>query len=196
MPWIVSNPIYVGLARHAVRQPAMPEPLSRIPARTGEAAAESGPNDTSTRRDGPLVDPRRANVYRRSRDQLVVRVVARHRGRQFAAVAIPVVGGLARSIACGSASRRRADARVGAAARAGRQHRAVGKRRSTPMPSRGSSTSRSRRSRPIGVTSSAQPPLDAGRLAAVRGRYVEHAAGHEAAADDLRGGFREVTLSA
>ena len=57
VPWIVSNPIYAGLAvRPAV--PSIPEPRSRIPARAGEAAAEFGAKNSSIVETGPMTDAR------------------------------------------------------------------------------------------------------------------------------------------
>src|SRR4029453_11609513 len=47
VPWIVSNPIYAGLAIRPVEDTPVAEPQSRIPARMSEAAVESGPQDTS-----------------------------------------------------------------------------------------------------------------------------------------------------
>ena len=48
VPWLVSNPIYAGLALQSETGRAVPEPASRILARTAEAAAEKGPRDSST----------------------------------------------------------------------------------------------------------------------------------------------------
>lgn len=96
VPWIVSNPIYAGLADQppsTTMQP--PEPVSRIPARTGEAAAEFGSNDTSTVVTGPLSEPR-ARTF--AGDPAITWSFALAPGTpagQFAAVAVPVTGGLA-----------------------------------------------------------------------------------------------------
>jgi hypothetical protein len=95
VPWIVSNPIYAGLSHQAVTAPAVPEPTSRIPARTAEAAGEFGPNDTSTVVAAPL-DDSRARTF--AGDPAIGWTFALSPGTpvgQFAAVAIPVTGGLA-----------------------------------------------------------------------------------------------------
>ena len=95
VPWIVSNPIYAGLAvRPAV--PSIPEPRSRIPARTGEAATEFGANDSSTVVEiDPLTDPRDRQF---TGDPVITWKFTLSPGTpagQFAAVAVPVSGGLA-----------------------------------------------------------------------------------------------------
>lgn len=95
VPWIVSNPIYVGLDLKSASAAVIPAPLSRIPARTSEAAAESGPNDTSEVETGPLTDPR-ARTF--AGDPAITWSVALSPGSavgQFAAVRVPVTGGLA-----------------------------------------------------------------------------------------------------
>jgi hypothetical protein len=95
VPWIVSNPIYAGLSHAPVIAQGPPEPTSRIPARTAEATAESGPNDTSTLVAAPLDDPR-ARTF--AGDPAITWTFALGPGAavgQIAAVAIPVTGGLA-----------------------------------------------------------------------------------------------------
>jgi hypothetical protein len=90
----VSNPIYAGLASPPGMAP-IPEPLSRIPARTREAAAEFGPKDTSTVTVGP---PTEARARTFAGDPAINWTFALSPGTpagQFAAVAIPVSGGLA-----------------------------------------------------------------------------------------------------
>jgi hypothetical protein len=93
VPWIVSNPIYVGLAARAAAAP-ISEPLSRIPARTTEAAAEFGPKDTSAVAVGT---PTEARARTFAGDPAISWTFALSPGPpagQFAAVAIPVSGGL------------------------------------------------------------------------------------------------------
>jgi hypothetical protein len=94
IPWIVSNPIYAGAAP---RPPAaaVPAPQSRIPARTGEAAAERGARDTSTVAVGA---PSEARARRFAGAPVIDWQFALAPGiaaGQFAAVAVPVSGGLA-----------------------------------------------------------------------------------------------------
>jgi hypothetical protein len=92
VPWIVSNPIYVGLASGDRPGDVTPAPLSRIPARTGEAAAESGPNDSSAIQTSPLTDPR-ARTF--AGDPAIAWAFALAPGPaagQFAALRVPVAG--------------------------------------------------------------------------------------------------------
>ena len=95
VPWIVSNPIYVGLEMKSTAAAVIPVPRSRIPARTSEAAAESGSNDTSEVETGPLTD-QRARTF--AGDPAITWSFALSPGTavgQFAAVRVPVSGGLA-----------------------------------------------------------------------------------------------------
>ena len=161
VPWIVSNPIYAGLTRHAPpeadRCRAACRAFRRAPPRP---PAESGP-----RRSSSVVEPAPLRSAARTlagdpRDQLDVRAGAgdcrpavcrdrgpdcrRPRGVRSRAVQGVVVG---------------ADARLGATARAGRQHRAVGNDvlcRYRAAPGRLPFAT----FMPIGATSSARPPLD------------------------------------
>jgi len=94
VPWMVSNPIYAGLVIATGPTPAPPL-QSRIPARTSEAAAESGSKDTSTVEAGPLTDPR-ARTF--AGDPAISWQFALSPGSpagQFAAVRVPVSSGLA-----------------------------------------------------------------------------------------------------
>ena len=93
IPWIVSNPIYVGQKPGAAAPPVR-EPVSRIPARTGEAAAEKGRQDTSVVEALPPSDPR---ARRFAGDPAINWTFALSGGTpvgQFAAVAVPVSPGL------------------------------------------------------------------------------------------------------
>jgi hypothetical protein len=95
VPWIVSNPIYAGLANRPAAPVRVPEPVSRIPARTAEAAAEKGASDVSTVVAAPLKDDR-ARTF--AGDPAITWTYALGPGTaagQFAAVAIPVSPGLA-----------------------------------------------------------------------------------------------------
>ena len=94
VPWMVSNPIYAGLHPKPAPPAGIPEPVSRIPARTSEAAAESGPNDTSAVNAAPLTDPR-ARTF--AGDPAIDWSFALSPGTpagQFAAVSVPVSAGL------------------------------------------------------------------------------------------------------
>jgi hypothetical protein len=94
VPWIVSNPIYVGLDMKPAVTAALPEPVSRIPARTSEASAESGPNDTSAVETGPLADPRARTFAGAPGIQWSFALAPGTAVGQFAAVRVPVSGGL------------------------------------------------------------------------------------------------------
>ena len=94
VPWIVSNPIYAGFTPRAVEGP-VPQPVSRIPARTGEAAAEKGRQDRSVVESLSPSEPR-ARTF--AGDPVINWTFALAGGTpvgQFAAVAIPVSPGLA-----------------------------------------------------------------------------------------------------
>jgi hypothetical protein len=94
VPWMVSNPIYAGLVIDA-GAPEIPEPQSRIPARTREAAGESGANDTSTVEVAPLTDPRARTFAGDPAISWRFALSAGAPSGQFAAVRVPVSGGLA-----------------------------------------------------------------------------------------------------
>jgi len=95
VPWIVSNPIYVGLEVKPMPAAMVPAPVSRIPARTSEAAAESGSRDTSTVQTGTVTDPR-ARTF--AGDPAISWNFGLSPGTpsgQFAAAVVPVSPGLA-----------------------------------------------------------------------------------------------------
>ncbi|MEP6782056.1 MAG: CehA/McbA family metallohydrolase [Acidobacteriota bacterium] len=94
VPWMVSNPIYAGLDTPPESGAVIPEPASRIPARTGEAAAEKGPKDTSIVQPATELDARDRAF---AGDPGIIWSFALGPGTaagQFAAVAIPVSEGL------------------------------------------------------------------------------------------------------
>lgn len=94
VPWIVSNPIYAGLPRPTITPRADVLPASRIPARTAEVTTESGPTDRSTLTAAPG-DPR---ARRLAGEPSVAWSFALGPGipaGQFAAIQIPITGGLA-----------------------------------------------------------------------------------------------------
>ena len=159
VPWIVSNPIYVGLDLRSAPAAILPDPVSRIPARTSEAAAESGPNDTSRVETGPLTDPR-ARTF--AGDPAIFWSFGLSPGTavgQFAAVPIPVSPGLeafhAVQFRVSSPQPIRAWAQlrapVGNTERWGATFYADSESRTITIPLA--------KFRPIGVTSSLQPPL-------------------------------------
>ena len=97
VPWMVSNPIYAGLETKTTDIAPITEPQSRIPARMGEAAAEFGSNDTSNVEveTAPQADLRDRTF---TGDPTMNWRFALEPGTpagQFAAVRVPVSGGLA-----------------------------------------------------------------------------------------------------
>ncbi|HEX6161742.1 MAG TPA: CehA/McbA family metallohydrolase [Vicinamibacterales bacterium] len=160
IPWIVSNPIYAGLTPQPAAASLVPNPVSRIPARTGEAAAEKGERDVSLVETRLLADPR-ARTF--AGDPAVHWRYALAPGTpagQFAAVAVPVSPGLAGfdrvrfRVAASGPSRVWVQLRapVGNTERWGRTFYADTESRIVDVPFASFA--------PIGVTSSAQAPLD------------------------------------
>ncbi|HWI19112.1 MAG TPA: CehA/McbA family metallohydrolase [Vicinamibacterales bacterium] len=160
VPWIVSNPIYAGLGHAATLVQEPPAPTSRIPARTSEAAGESGPNDTSTVVAAAL-DDARARTF--AGDPAIMWTFSLSPGTpagQYAAVRVPVTGGLAaidriRFMASAAAPMRvwvQLRAPVGNTERWGATFYTGTDARLIDIPFS--------KFRAIGVTSSALPPLD------------------------------------
>jgi hypothetical protein len=94
VPWLFSNPIYVGVPRVPRPPTQVPDPVSRIPARTAEAAAEHGPGDVSELVDAQLADAR----DRRLAGELPLgwrfALAPGAASGQFAALQVPASGGL------------------------------------------------------------------------------------------------------
>ncbi len=157
VPWIVSNPIYAGFTRAAVVPFAAAPPDSRIPAQTADAAVESGAIDASTL-SAPVAD---SLARRLAGDAPLLWTFTLGPGTargQFAAVRVPITGGLA------AFDRVRFRVKAAAPSRAWVQLRAPGGERW------GTTFYADQIERivdlplstflPIGVTSSTQPPLD------------------------------------
>ncbi len=94
VPWILSNPIYAGLTRPVPQTPVEIAPSSRIPARVTEATMAHGGADRSEVSVAPL-DP----LQRRFAGQPPVAwsfaLAPGTPAGQFAAIQIPIIGGLA-----------------------------------------------------------------------------------------------------
>ena len=157
MPWMVSNPIYVGVERLAtVGHTAL---TARIPARTTEAATESGPNDSSRIDVGPPEDARDRTFAGAPAIEWSFGLSPGQPVGQFAAVPIPVSPGLeafdAVQFRVSSPQPVRAWAQlrapVGTTERWGATFYADSEPRTVTIPLT--------KFRPIGVTSSVQPPL-------------------------------------
>jgi hypothetical protein len=160
IPWIVSNPIYAGITAKPAPRPLVPEPVSRIPARSGEAAAEKGATDVSLVDTAPLNDLRARRFAGAPEIRWRYALSPGTPAGQFAAVAVPVSPGLEafervrfRVTASGAARiwvQLRAP--VGNTERWGRTFYADAESRLIDLPFASFA--------PIGVTSSAQAPLD------------------------------------
>ncbi len=159
VPWILSNPIYVGMARPAPPPAIDTAPNSRIPARAAEATVESGPGDRGVLLPPPP-DPR---ARLQAGQPAIAWSFALSPGTpsgQFAAIQIPITGGLAafdrvRFTVTSTAPLRawvQLRAPVGNTERWGSTFYADAAERLIDLPLRAFA--------PIGVTSSAQPPLD------------------------------------
>jgi hypothetical protein len=159
VPWIVSNPIYVGLNMEPTSTGILPALASRIPARTAEAATESGPNDVSRIEVGPPDDSRARTFAGDPAINWSYGLAPGAAVGQFAAVPIPVSPGLdafdAVQFSVSSPGPIRAWAQLraptGNTERWGATFYADSDVRTVTIPFA--------KFRPIGVTSSVQPPL-------------------------------------
>ncbi len=159
VPWLLSNPIYVGLVRSlaAVDPPA--EPVSRIPGRTAEVTIEKGARDLSELVEAPVDDARDRRFAGEPPIGWRFGLSPGAPAGQFAAVQLPTIGGL------GGVDRVRFIVRAAAPIRAWIQLRAGGETERWGMTFHADSTTRMvdlplSGFRPIGTTSSAAPPLD------------------------------------
>lgn len=159
VPWLLSNPIYVGLVRSlaAVDPPA--EPVSRIPGRTAEVTIEKGARDLSELVEAQVDDARDRRFAGEPPIGWRFGLSPGAPAGQFAAVQLPTIGGL------GGVDRVRFIVRAAAPIRAWIQLRAGGETERWGMTFHADSTTRMvdlplSGFRPIGTTSSAAPPLD------------------------------------
>ena len=159
VPWILSNPIYAGINRPAVERAVETTPAVRIPATVAEASVESGRGDRSELGATPLAPASRPIAG----EPPIAWSFALSPGTpagQFAAIRIPIAGGLAAfdrvRFRVSSPQPRRAwiqlRAPVGLTERWGTTFYADSDERQVEVPLSAF--------RPIGVTSTAQPPLD------------------------------------
>lgn len=92
VPWLVSNPIYVGFNRQSPRPSAEEVPRSRIPAQIAEARPEFGASDTST----VIYANARAGTLAGEIPAVWTFALSPGSARgQFAALQVPITGGLA-----------------------------------------------------------------------------------------------------
>jgi len=96
VPWILTNPIYVGMPRPPAASAARIEvPVSRIPAQSADAAVEKGVSDRSELVDAQIADARARRLAGEQPVGWRYALAAGAPAGQFAAVQLPVVGGLA-----------------------------------------------------------------------------------------------------
>jgi len=159
VPWILSNPIYVGLPRPlAMIGDQAATPMSRIPAQTGEATVEKGSNDVSELVDARLADARERRLAGEPPIGWRFALSPGTAAGQFAAVHLPVVGGLAAFDRVRFTVRSAAPLRAWVQLRAGQATERWGKTFYADGELRMVELSL-RDFLPIGATSSATPPL-------------------------------------
>jgi hypothetical protein len=93
VPWLVSSPIYAGISR-PVSMPATREPVSRMPARMAEAAAEKGSRDSSVFERPVITDPRARQLAGEPPMVWTFTLADGEPSGQFAAIALPLSPGL------------------------------------------------------------------------------------------------------
>jgi hypothetical protein len=158
VPWILSNPVYVGLPRDTAGAPPSPV-VSRMPGRTAEVTIEKGIGDASelveTQMDGARERRLAGEPPIGWRFQLSNGVPA----GQFAAVRLPTIGGLADADRVRFTVTSSAPVRAWVQLRAGRETERWGRTfyadedtRVVDLPLRSF--------KPIGATTSEAPPLD------------------------------------
>ena len=159
VPWIVSNPIYLGLPRVPSAVATIATPVSRIPARSEEAGVEKGSADVSELVDAQLPDARERRMAGEPPIGWRFALSPGMATGQFAAVRVPAVGGLAGServrflVTAATPVRAWVQVRGGPGAqRWGRTFYADGTTRMIDLPFKNF--------RPIGTTTSATPPLE------------------------------------
>lgn len=159
VPWVLSNPIYVGLPRPAVVVTSPAPPNSRIPARTADATTEYGNGDVSALVAAQVVDARERRLAGEPPIGWQFTLSAGSPAGQFAALQLPITGGLAAfdrvqfTVRSASPVRAWVQVRAGSATeRWGRTFYADATMRVVDLPLRSFL--------PIGATSAAAPPLD------------------------------------
>lgn len=159
VPWMLSNPIYVGLTRNVGVATPPAEPLSRIPARTAEVTLEKGARDLSELIEAQVNDARDRRFAGEPPIGWRFSLSTGAPDGQFAAVQVPTIGGLAGVDRVRFIVRAAAPIRAWVQLRAGRETERWGMTfyadaatRMVDLPLSGF--------RPIGATSSAAPPLD------------------------------------
>ncbi|MFA5907516.1 MAG: CehA/McbA family metallohydrolase [Vicinamibacterales bacterium] len=159
VPWMLSNPIYVGLVRSVAAVDPPAEPVSRIPGRTAEVTIEKGARDLSELVEAQVDDARDRRFAGEPPIGWRFGLSPGAPAGQFAAVQLPTIGGL------GGVDRVRFIVKAAAPIRAWVQLRTGRETERWGMTFYADSTTRMvdlplSGFRPIGTTSSAAPPLD------------------------------------
>lgn len=159
IPWLLSNPIYLGLPRPVAAAVNPPAPQARIPARTAEVTIEKGAADVSELVDAHLGDARARRLAGEPPIGWRFALAAGVPAGQFASVQVPTIGGIA------AFDRVRFTVRAGAPVRAWVQLRAGRDRERWGRTFYADAGSRVidlplRSFMPIGATSTPEPPLD------------------------------------
>lgn len=94
VPWMLSNPIYVGVPRVPRTETPVTAPLSRIPARTAEAVTEHGAGDVSELTEAQLAGGRARRLAGEPPLGWRFALSPGAASGQFAAAQLPVSGGL------------------------------------------------------------------------------------------------------
>ena len=159
VPWLLSNPIYVGLPRPLVTISDQAALRSRIPARTADVTVENGVGDTSELVDARIEDARERRLAGEPPIGWRFALSSGIPAGQFSAVQLPIIGGLADfdrvrfTVTSGSPVRAWVQLRAGTeSARWGRTFPAGAGTRIVDLPLRSFI--------PIGATSTVAPPLD------------------------------------
>ncbi len=159
VPWLLSNPIYVGLPRLTAASAVTTAPVSRIPASSAEVTVEHGNGDVSELVDAQMADSRARRLAGEPPIGWRFALSPGTPAGQFAAVQLPITGGLAAfdrvrfSVKSSGPMRAWVQVRAGSATeRWGRTFYADPDTRIVDLPLRSF--------RPIGTTSAVAPPLD------------------------------------
>lgn len=158
-PWLLSNPIYVGLPRPAALAVDPATPISSIPASSIEVTVENGNGDVSELIDAQLADARSRRLAGEPPIGWRFALSTGTPAGQFAAIQLPVTGGLAAfdrvrfSVKASGPMRTWVQLRAGSATeRWGRTFYADPHTRIVDLPLRSFL--------PIGTTSAEAPPLE------------------------------------
>ena len=159
VPWLLSNPIYVGLPRPLVTISDQTALRSRIPARTAEVTVEKGVGDTSELVDARIEDARERRQAGEPSIDWRFGLSSGLPAGQFSAIQLPTIGGLADfdrvrfTVTSGSPVRAWVQLRAGTESqRWGRTFHAGADTRIVDLPLRSFI--------PIGATSTVAPSLD------------------------------------